>query len=353
MLTVLELSKFKRIMSVFIVRKNSAFTLVELLVVIAIIGILIGLLLPAVQAAREAARRMQCSNNVKQWCLALTNYADTQNGLPMFTRFGKSVISGTSGLDTGFSIHARILPYIEQGAFMSNIDFGDYDNYRFWQVKTSINPKLFEKCDFPCPMLWCPSEDQEKKALQPKNDNLYCNNVNYVFCDGTGTGQGNNLNTHKNDGAFKFIPTSFATMVDGTSNTMVVSECRMQMTSVSKEEKSMDRMYMLGSGTWESYVSPDLESIKTKVTGTHRGSPWLCGRHYATGYSAYSLPNAKVPGIWLRGTELIFEGAASNHAGIVVVGFADGSVHNVPDTVDLDVWRAYATCAGGETGTSL
>ena len=94
--------------------KDSGFTLVELLVVIAIIGILIGLLLPAVQAAREAARRMQCLNNVKQWGLALQNYADVQNGLPQFTSWGRSFESGAV-LNTGFSIHARILPYIEQG----------------------------------------------------------------------------------------------------------------------------------------------------------------------------------------------------------------------------------------------
>lgn len=328
------------------------FTLVELLVVIAIIGILIGLLLPAVQAARETARRMRCVNNVKQWSLALANYADATNGFPQFTSWGVSKLDG-GVYDTGYSIHARVLPYIEQGSFMNGIDFGDYDAYRVWAVKTSINPALFEKCDFPCPMLWCPSEDQEKKSLQPRNDNLYANNVNYVFCTGDSLGEGNNLNNHKNNGTFRFVPTSYATLIDGTSNTMIISECRMQTPDFSPRDDFMDRNSVLGDGTWSSYIDPNLEAMKSQASLSHRGSPWFVGRHYATGYSSYSAPNAKVPGIWLRGTELLFEGASSNHPGVVVVGFADGSVRTVSETVQLDVWRAYSTAAGSETNVSL
>ena len=90
----------------FIHRKHrSGFTLVELLVVIAIIGMLIALLLPAVQAAREAARRMQCSNHLKQVGLSVHNFHDARNGIP-------PLVLGTERA----SIFFILLPYMEQGS---------------------------------------------------------------------------------------------------------------------------------------------------------------------------------------------------------------------------------------------
>src|SRR6201996_3064922 len=102
-------------------QKHQGFTLIELLVVIAIIAVLIALLLPAVQAAREAARRIQCTNNLKQLGLGMHNYESSNNVLPpqeVMTFTGTTVFWKSQ-----WGVSSRVVPYLEQGALYNAMNF--------------------------------------------------------------------------------------------------------------------------------------------------------------------------------------------------------------------------------------
>jgi prepilin-type N-terminal cleavage/methylation domain-containing protein/prepilin-type processing-associated H-X9-DG protein len=133
---------------------RSGFTLVELLVVIAIIGVLVALLLPAVQAAREAARRVQCTNNLKQVSLALITYADAKGTLPAATQFrpGKAASSGVfpppPDNGPGGTWVLEILPFIEYQALYA----------RFDRTKPCNHVDNFPVLGTSLPFLICPSD---------------------------------------------------------------------------------------------------------------------------------------------------------------------------------------------------
>jgi prepilin-type N-terminal cleavage/methylation domain-containing protein len=123
---------------------EDGFTLVELLVVIAIIGILVALLLPAVQAAREAARRMQCSNHLKQWSLALHNYHDSYKSFPSTGGFFAS---------HGWGFMPMMLPHIEQSGMADQVNF-----CRLPVTHASHAPARQAQIS----ILWCPSDPGPK-----------------------------------------------------------------------------------------------------------------------------------------------------------------------------------------------
>ncbi len=151
--------------------RRSAFTLVELLVVIAIIGILVGLLLPAVQAAREAARRMQCSNNVKQLVLAAHNYHDSYKKFGFGHHFvGTPAGTANRGLAYGWGF--GLLPYIEQGNL-----YNQFDNRFPVHEKTITRNGILAgtpQATFSCPSdIKPPTIDLASEAIRPTATSSY------------------------------------------------------------------------------------------------------------------------------------------------------------------------------------
>lgn len=122
-------------------RRRKGFTLIELLVVIAIIAVLIAPLLPAVQSAREAARRIQCTNNLKQIALAAANYHDVSGTFPGGS-YSPLVKPATWHFAQNFSCFVRMLPYTEQSTIYNAVNFnnnyGSYTNVTIAGVRLAV-----------------------------------------------------------------------------------------------------------------------------------------------------------------------------------------------------------------------
>jgi prepilin-type N-terminal cleavage/methylation domain-containing protein/prepilin-type processing-associated H-X9-DG protein len=139
--------------------RRRGFTLIELLAVIAIIGVLIALLLPAVQAAREAARRIQCTNNLKQLALAGANYADTQGSYPM-NGYWRSC--GYGYLSNAFGMFVPLLPYFEQRQAFDACNVS----------LCALNPENLTMWGLGVATLWCPSDGLSTKSVPKDNSSL-------------------------------------------------------------------------------------------------------------------------------------------------------------------------------------
>lgn len=335
-------------------RSHEAFTLVELLVVIAIIGILVGLLLPAVQAAREAARRMSCSNNLKQIALSTHNYESSFKCIPGMT--------GSSS----FSAQARVLPYIEQAGLSELIDF-EQPLLTGLPWASSFNPNLREAIETVVPTFLCPSDVGDPKFSTTFADGSsgFSGGLSYMFSYGSGT-ETHYDDRYKTDGmVWTNSWAKFRDCLDGTSQTVLLAETVMgDQTSGLTEPTPAGphRRIANWSGTSSNTApnpgfldggtlisNPDLETVfpaKISSYTGNRGASWIRGVPYSTVINGYMTPNSAIPDIGMHGRG--FYSSRSYHTGGSMHAMLDGSVHFMTDSIDRTLYHALFSRDGKE-----
>ena len=340
------------------VTKRTAFTLVELLVVIAIIGVLVGLLLPAVQAAREAARRMQCSNNLKQIGLAIHNYASTHKRFP----FGKGPSYPGAPVYARWSQHALLLPFLEQTPLYNTLDFrfppetpGMGGVVAFMPPHVNSGGLNAAGSRTPVTGFFCPSDQSPSDAWQAQNN--YVGNQGGWLCDRSDqpAGAGDVAPTETQTGVFYFLSkVRPGDVTDGLSNTIFFSEkIRGQGTPnprtdlfIIPHQTSLDATYNACNGLNPSTATP----LSSKW-----GYSWVMGENCCTQYNHVATPNRNsCGGTGFPGTmtNMAMQVTAnSRHAGGVQCMLGDGSVRFVTDTIELTVWRALGSRSSGEVAS--
>lgn len=310
--------------------KRHAFTLVELLVVIAIIGILVSLLLPAVQAAREAARRMQCTNNLKQLGLATHNYLSAHSRLPL-------CLNGTT---KPLSVHAYLLPFLEQIPLYNQVDFKTSWNSPTNAVAMGTSVQTFN----------CPSEPSSTLPVGRAGTNYRANQGSQLMYNKPPTVTSDpNYGMPAPNGIFiSDRSLRVGEILDGLSNTAAFSE----HPYADFNNATVNKWDTFRPGTYPA--TPDEAIQQCNAVNINNlamqgvsdvGAPWLQSYHSTTQYFHVAAPNARScmfpPG-------RISTTAASFHTGGVVVAMCDGSVDFFSDTIDLTIWRAVGSRDGGE-----
>lgn len=323
--------------------RRSGFTLVELLVVIAIIGVLIALLLPAVQQAREAARRMQCSNNLKQQGLGLHTFHDTYRRMPPGSANDLTPFGTATTANWGVSWMGYLMPFIELGNAFDQANLTSGAGYNSTAIQNTLGNAAGETPKFD--VYVCPSSPMDHvSALAP-----FAMVSDYVGISGAINGFGGTVAPAGVDqfysssyygaatvnGVLHFnSQTRFGDITDGTSNTMAVSEVGNYLwkdaaTKFDFRPSGRHGFYMGSKGSDTKPVVPNsgtgrafsLSSMRYKINPGK--SQYFSGTAASGVYieSGYTSGGANTP-------------LTSAHPGGVQATLCDGSVRFIAETID-------------------
>ena len=356
-------------------RHRRGFTLIELLVVISIIAVLIALLLPAVQSAREAARRVQCTNNIRQLALAIHNYHASSNVVPAQCMYpgGQETIS--QGWAPPWTI--AILPQLEQSVLFSAYNFATpvviVSATAGLENTTVTNTQLAA--------FLCPSEDNPVRPSTSATTNYVGNYGGPAQIQAyTGTiAPVSDLNKVFNGTSIGRIgPVTLEAVRDGLSNTALISERLYGLngspvvypTSADAKRGVFNVTVAAASGANTGAAGANalvgackaLPATTAAINSDHLGYdafasyPWHLGTvsyNHVGAPNSLNCQNASVDPSWLTYVGPFGSAAAtSNHPGGVNVALADGSVRFVKDSVNLPVWWGLGTRNGREVISS-
>ena len=310
-------------------RTRRGFTLIELLVVIAIIAVLVAILLPAVQQAREAARATQCKNNMKQLGIALHNYEGTFGLFPPSTTSpaGKGIWNYTSGsspardVDPELHLHSfasLILPNLDQAGVSNRIDYN----------VSALAPANRDMASKQIPGYRCPSYSGSMNSTYNQYTALGPMALRNYVAVAARSVAGLAPGASPEGVIFPRSRTRIADITDGTTNTILLAETKEEIAAV--------------------WIDGTSAAVAARFLDTMATNPPYGGRSSSINYQPY-FPNYYGP------TQAIVQnwGPSSNHVGGANHLLADGSVQFISENVNVNMYDAMSTRAGGSTETKI